>query len=68
MTGFNLPPGVTTSMIPGNRPEDELWEREAEKFCRNCHRNSICHSSISISECYMAEEFEKQFAIYLEEI
>jgi len=26
MTGFNLPPGVTTSMIPGNRPEDEAWD------------------------------------------
>ena len=22
----NLPPGVTESMIPGNRPEDEAWE------------------------------------------
>jgi len=23
----NLPPGVTESMIPGNRPEDAEWER-----------------------------------------
>ena len=23
----NYPPGVTESMIPGNRPEDEAWER-----------------------------------------
>lgn len=23
----NLPPGCTDSMIPGNRPEDEAWER-----------------------------------------
>ncbi len=23
----NLPPGVTESMIPGNRPEDMEWER-----------------------------------------
>ena len=22
MTGWNLPPGVTDSMLPGNRPED----------------------------------------------
>jgi hypothetical protein len=22
----NLPPGVTELMIPGNRPEDALWE------------------------------------------
>jgi hypothetical protein len=30
MTGSNLPPGVSESMIPGNRPEDiaeeEFWE------------------------------------------
>jgi len=25
--GSNLPPGVTTNMIPGNRPEDTAWER-----------------------------------------
>jgi hypothetical protein len=24
-----LPPGCTVSMIPGNRPEDEEWERWA---------------------------------------
>lgn len=23
----NLPPGVTASMIPGNRPQDEEWEQ-----------------------------------------
>lgn len=26
----NLPPGVTESMIPGNRPEDVEWERFLE--------------------------------------
>ena len=26
MFGNNYPPGVTTSMIPGNRPEDDAWE------------------------------------------
>lgn len=25
--GSNLPPGVSESMIPGNRPEDEWYER-----------------------------------------
>ena len=25
--GWNLPPGVRASDIPGNRPEDEEWER-----------------------------------------
>jgi len=23
---WDLPPGVTVDMIPGNRPEDEEWE------------------------------------------
>ena len=23
----NLPPGVTESMIPGNRPEDIMWDK-----------------------------------------
>jgi hypothetical protein len=27
MSGFNLPPGVSQRDIPGNRPQDELWER-----------------------------------------
>jgi hypothetical protein len=26
MTGWNLPPGVNVSDIPGNRPEDEMEE------------------------------------------
>jgi hypothetical protein len=26
MSDFNLPPGVTTDMIPGNRPEDLRFE------------------------------------------
>ena len=26
----NLPPGVTTNMIPGNRPEDEQFDRLAD--------------------------------------
>jgi len=27
MSGFNLPPGCSASDIPGNRPEDALFER-----------------------------------------
>ena len=33
----NLPPGVTPSMIPGCRPEDELWdnwwENQEKEIC-----------------------------------
>lgn len=36
MSGYNLPPGVTVSMIPGNRPEDELAERIAEGWRMRC--------------------------------
>jgi len=24
--GYNLPPGVTESMLPGNTPEDRAWD------------------------------------------
>lgn len=27
MTGWNLPPGVSTRDLPGNRPEDEAWDQ-----------------------------------------
>jgi hypothetical protein len=27
----NLPPGVTVNMIPGNRPEDLMWERMVDR-------------------------------------
>ena len=30
--GWDLPPGVTESMIPGNRPEDVKWERDMEEM------------------------------------
>jgi hypothetical protein len=30
MTGYNLPPGVSEWMIPGNRPEDAAYEAWAE--------------------------------------
>ena len=28
----NLPPGVSVGMIPGNRPEDEWWEKFCDKL------------------------------------
>ena len=35
MTGWNLPPGVTENMIPGNRPEDVMAEQLGE-YCFPC--------------------------------
>ena len=36
MGGFNLPPGVSVSDIPGNRPEDLYWEWIAEGVRHRC--------------------------------
>ena len=32
MFGWDLPPGVSVSDIPGNRPEDVEWEKIIEDF------------------------------------
>lgn len=32
MTGFNLPDGCETHHIPGNRPEDIVWEQAWEEL------------------------------------
>lgn len=36
MSNSNLPPGVTDSMIPGNRPEDTAWEKLHEQVDADC--------------------------------
>ena len=30
--GWDLPPGVNASDIPGNRPEDEAWDKTLDEF------------------------------------
>lgn len=57
MTGWNLPPGVTTSMISGNRREDVIWDREADKFCSDCPKHEDC--SDDPNHCERSKEFEK---------
>lgn len=37
----NLPPGVTDSMIPGNRPEDEEWDSFLEEVTRDTDENGM---------------------------
>jgi len=37
----NLPPGVTESMIPGNRPEDESWDNFYENVDRDCKEHGF---------------------------
>lgn len=65
MTGWNLPPGVNISDIPGNRPEDEIWEKEVDKFCSNCLQNAECNGSIE--DCERSKEFSKYFEVLLDE-
>ena len=37
----NFPPGVTDSMIPGNTPEDQEWERFYEKADKDCEEMGL---------------------------
>lgn len=44
----NLPPGVTESMLPGNRPEDEAFDSWADEVYRMIDRdirNTISNSN-----------------------
>lgn len=41
----NLPPGVTESMLPGNRPEDQEWD----EFCDWAIERMSC-SNLSIEQ------------------
>ena len=63
MTGWNLPPGVTTLMIPGNRYEDAIWDREADKFCSNCPKHKSCPNIPN--NCERSKEFEKHVEVIL---
>lgn len=38
----NYPPGVTESMIPGNRPEDILFDQVVDETCGKCPCNKVC--------------------------
>lgn len=38
---YNMPPGVTTSMIPGNRPEDEAEERFWQTLEERCDAEEL---------------------------
>lgn len=35
--GWDLPPGVSANMIPGNRPEDEAWDKIMDTFFQQTH-------------------------------
>jgi hypothetical protein len=51
MTGWNLPPGVTESMLPGNRPEDIEFDdlvNFLEEFLSNNPEISITDIIVSV--------------------
>ncbi len=50
----NLPPGCSVSDIPGNRPEDEAWERIYDNFWDK-ERLTTTHIGIRITEKEYAE-------------
>ena len=39
--GWDLPPGVRVSDIPGNRPEDEAWEKIEQEFWNGKHVSDV---------------------------
>ena len=45
----NLPPGVTESMIPGNRPENQSWDDFIEWVY-----DEFVDSELSVDEAYLA--------------
>lgn len=49
----NLPPGVSVGMIPGNRPEDEAWEKFLTAFDAECEKQKVEIPE----ECYDAHWF-----------
>ncbi len=52
--GWDLPPGVQVSDIPGNRPEDEAWERIYDNFWDK-ERLTTTHIGIQITDKEYAE-------------
>ena len=47
--GWDLPPGVSANMIPGNRPEDEAWGNIYNNFWDK-ERLTTTHIGIRISD------------------
>jgi len=47
----NLPPGVTTGMLPGNTSEDAAWERFCEMACDEYAKPE---HMLTIEEAHMA--------------
>ncbi len=57
--GWDLPPGCRVSDIPGNRPEDEAWEKIYDNFWDK-ERLTKTHIGIQISD----KEYEQMDKLY----
>jgi len=58
MTGWNMPPGMNASDIPGNRRIDVIIERLAMEFCANCLKEK-CNDDRNPDWCEYSKEFKK---------
>ena len=59
MFGWDLPPGVRLSDIPGNRPEDEKWDFIIDNFWSK-DRLTQTNSGTRISE----EQYDRMTKLY----
>jgi len=50
-SGWNLPPGCFESDLPGNRPEDILFEHVCDETCDSCKCVEVCKHIENGSEC-----------------
>lgn len=55
MSSFNLPPGVESYMIPGNRPEDEKFEAFLEAILSNLREDLGYEMNLSEDEIRFCE-------------
>lgn len=57
----NLPPGVTESMLPGNRPEDVLFDRAYGDLCEGLDKAGIDTDQLSDDQVEKLAEWLKNY-------
>ena len=68
MTGWNLPPGVNVSDIPGNRPEDEANEVFHEALDERFDKKYPQHkqASTAMIQLVVDHNMDDVFSLYVE--
>lgn len=64
MTGFNLPPGCSVSMLPGNTPEEQAEEAAYEHIISELEAEKLLVGE-SIDESDSGEEWEERLVRYI---